>query len=105
SLAGREPHSSQMVTIAKKALDKISELTAGRGARPDYSPEATLSALRTAATDADSEVEFWHRSDATVPFSADVVEALSEAVSEAVRNSVRHAGAPGEYVSRVVNAT
>src|SRR5690606_38573125 len=92
SLAGREPLTAQVRSVASAALASIKNLASAREDAPDYTPVGAISALRSAATDSENRVEFWHRSLGRKDVPADVIEALSEATAEAVRNSIRHGG-------------
>ena len=91
-----------MLKQASAALTSVDTIVKDPDELPDYTAEGAVAALRTAATDEDETLAFWHQisADDTVP--AEIVEAIAESLSEAVRNSVRHAG---ENVKRAVTVS
>lgn len=77
---------------ARRALDELARLDAGRAEPPPVDPDEFASRLRAVLLDLSSEVPLIVRGKRARPIPADVADAFAEGATEALRNSLRHAG-------------
>ncbi len=79
---------------ARKALDELARLDAGRADPSPVEPAVFASRLRAVLLDLSSDLPLTVRGQRTTPVPADVADAFAEGATEALRNSLRHAGGP-----------